>query len=46
MTKIAFDDLRFVVAADNAHMRRIVRTLLRAFGSRDIYEAEGGGFAL
>ena len=46
MTKIAFDDLRFVVAADNAHMRRIVRTLLRAFGSREIYEAEDGASGL
>ena len=46
MTKIAFDELRFVVADDNAHMRRIVRTLLRAFGSREIYEAEDGASGL
>ena len=46
MTKIAFDELRFVVADDNAHMRIIVRTLLRAFGSREIYEAEDGASGL
>jgi len=46
MAKIAFDELRFVVADDNAHMRRIVRTLLRAFGSREIYESEDGASGL
>lgn len=46
MAKIDFEKLRFVVADDNAHMRRIVRTLLRAFGSREIYEAEDGASAL
>lgn len=46
MAKIAFDELRFVVADDNAHMRRIVRTLLRAFGCREIYEAEDGASGL
>ncbi len=46
MARIAFDDLRFVVVDDNAHMRRIVRTLLRAFGSREIYESEDGAAGL
>ena len=46
MAKIAFDELRFVVVDDNTHMRRIVRTLLRAFGSREIYEAEDGASGL
>jgi CheY-like chemotaxis protein len=46
MAKIEFEKLRFVVADDNAHMRRIVRTLLRAFGSREICEAEDGASAL
>lgn len=46
MAKIDFEKLRFVVADDNAHMRRIVRTLLRAYGSREIYEAEDGASAL
>jgi len=42
MSKIAFDELRFVVADDNAHMRRVIHTILSAFGCRDIYEAEDG----
>lgn len=46
MAKIAFEELRFVVVDDNTHMRRIVRTLLRAFGSREIYEAEDGASGL
>ena len=46
MAKIDFEKLRFVIADDNAHMRRIVRTLLRAFGSREIYESEDGASAL
>lgn len=46
MAKIAFDELRFVVVDDNAHMRRIVRTLLRAYGSREIYESEDGASGL
>lgn len=46
MAKIDFEKLRFVVADDNAHMRRIVRTLLRAFGSREIQETEDGASAL
>lgn len=46
MAKIAFENLRFVVVDDNTHMRRIVRTLLRAFGSREIYEAEDGASGL
>ncbi len=46
MAKIDFDQLRFVVVDDNAHMRRILRTMLRAFGSREIYEAEDGASGL
>lgn len=46
MAKIAFENLRFVVADDNAHMRRILRTLLRGFGCREIYEAEDGASGL
>lgn len=46
MAKIAFEQLRFVVVDDNAHMRRIVRTMLRAFGSREIHEAEDGASGL
>ena len=46
MAKIAFEQLRFVITDDNAHMRRILRTMLRAFGSREIYEAEDGASGL
>ena len=46
MPAIDFEKLRFVVVDDNAHMRRIVRTLLRAFGSREIHEAEDGASGL
>ena len=46
MAKIDFDQLRFVIVDDNAHMRRILRTMLRAFGSREIYEAEEGASGL
>ncbi|MCF6200180.1 MAG: response regulator [Hyphomicrobiaceae bacterium] len=46
MAKIDFEQLRFVIVDDNAHMRRILRTMLRAFGSREIYEAEEGASGL
>jgi len=38
--------LRFLVIDDNVHMRRIVKTLLNTFGSREIYEAEDGAMGL
>ena len=31
---------------DNAHMRRILRTLLHGFGTREVYEAEDGAAGL
>ena len=46
MAKIAFENLRFVIVDDNTHMRRIIRTMLRAFGSREIHEAEDGASGL
>ena len=46
MAKIAFEKLRIVIVGDNVHMRCIVRSLLRAFGSREIYEAENGASGL
>lgn len=46
MAKIAFDQLRFVIVDDNVHMRRIVRALLRGYGSREIHEAEDGASGL
>ncbi len=42
MVRIDFNRLRFLVIDDNAHMRRILRTLLNGFGSREVYEAEDG----
>ncbi|HWV54479.1 response regulator [Pseudorhodoplanes sp.] len=46
MSRIDFNRLRFVVVDDNAHMRRIVRTLLHGFGSREVIEAEDGASGL
>ena len=42
MVRIDFNRLRFLIIDDNAHMRRILRTLLHGFGARDVYEAEDG----
>jgi CheY-like chemotaxis protein len=42
MVRIDFNRLRFLIIDDNAHMRRILRTLLNGFGTREIYEAEDG----
>ncbi|MBS0248790.1 MAG: response regulator [Proteobacteria bacterium] len=42
MLRIDFNSLRFLVVDDNAHMRRILRTLLHGFGAREVYEAEDG----
>jgi len=46
MLRIDFNKLRFLVCDDNAHMRRILRTLLHSFGAREVYEAEDGATAL
>jgi CheY-like chemotaxis protein len=46
MSRIDFNRLRFVVVDDNAHMRRIVRTLLHGFGAREVNEAEDGAAGL
>ena len=46
MVRIEFNRLRFLVIDDNAHMRRILRTLLHGFGTRDVYEAEDGASGL
>jgi len=46
MVRIDFNHLRFLVVDDNAHMRRIVRTLLHGFGGREVYEAEDGAAGL
>jgi two-component system chemotaxis response regulator CheY len=46
MVRIEFSKLRFLVIDDNAHMRRILRTLLHGFGARDVNEAEDGASGL
>ncbi len=46
MFRVDFNKLRFLVIDDNAHMRRILRTLLHGFGAREVYEAEDGASAL
>ncbi len=46
MIRIEFNRLRFLVIDDNAHMRRILRTLLHGFGAREVYEAEDGASGL
>ena len=46
MIRIEFTKLRFLVIDDNAHMRRILRTLLHGFGAREVYEAEDGAAGL
>jgi two-component system, chemotaxis family, chemotaxis protein CheY len=46
MVRIDFNRLRFLVIDDNAHMRRILRTLLHGFGTREVYEAEDGAAGL
>lgn len=44
--EISFPKLSFAVIDDNAHTRRLVHTMLRSFGVRDIYEAEDGAAGL
>ena len=46
MVRINFNRLRFLVIDDNAHMRRIMRSLLHGFGTREVYEAEDGAAGL
>ena len=46
MVRIEFNRLRFLVIDDNAHMRRILRTLLHGFGAREVHEAEDGAAGL
>src|SRR5580700_11492311 len=46
MVRIDFNRLRFLVIDDNAHMRRILRTLLHGYGAREVYEAEDGASGL
>jgi CheY-like chemotaxis protein len=46
MVRIDFKRLRFLVIDDNAHMRRILRTLSHGFGTREVYEAEDGATSI
>jgi two-component system, chemotaxis family, chemotaxis protein CheY len=46
MVRVDFNRLRFLIIDDNANMRRILRTLLQGFGTREIYEAEDGAAGL
>ena len=46
MIRIDFNKLRFLIIDDNAHMRRILRTLLHGFGAREVHEAEDGAAGL
>jgi two-component system, chemotaxis family, chemotaxis protein CheY len=46
MVHLDFSRLRFLIIEDNTHMRRILRTLLYGFGSREVYEAEDGAAGL
>ncbi len=46
MGSMHFDRMRFVIADDNAHMRRIIRAILHSLGAREIHEAEDGAVAL
>jgi two-component system, chemotaxis family, chemotaxis protein CheY len=46
MVRIEFNRLCFLVIDDNIHMRRILRTLLHGFGTREVHEAEDGAAGL
>ncbi len=42
MKRIDFSNLRFLVADDSMHMRRMVRAILQGFGAREVHEAADG----
>lgn len=42
MSGYRFDRLRILVVDDNAHMRKLVMTILQAFGMTQIFEAADG----
>ena len=46
MLSLNLEKLRFVVADDNSHARKILSTILHAFGAREILQAEDGADAL
>ncbi len=42
MSGYRFDRLKVLVVDDNAHMRKLVVTILQAFGVLQVYEADSG----
>jgi CheY-like chemotaxis protein len=46
MSGYRFDRLKILVVDDNAHMRKLVVTILQAFGAMQIFEASDGTQAL
>jgi CheY-like chemotaxis protein len=46
MSGYRFDRLKILVVDDNAHMRKLVVTIMQAFGAIQIYEADNGERAL
>jgi CheY-like chemotaxis protein len=46
MIRVDYNKLRFLAVDDNAHMRRILRTLLHGLGAREVHEAEDGAAGL
>ncbi|HEY0282828.1 MAG TPA: response regulator, partial [Rhizomicrobium sp.] len=42
MSGYRFDRLKILVVDDNQHMRKLVGTILQAFGTNQIYEASDG----
>src|ERR1700677_397942 len=45
MSSYRFDRLKLLVVDDNAHMRKLVATILQAFGVTQIFEANDGDHA-
>ena len=46
MINVDLSQLRFLIVEDNAHMRRVLRTLINGFGAREVSEAEDGASGL
>ena len=46
MINVDMSQLRFLIVEDNAHMRRVIRTLINSFGARELSEAEDGAAGL
>ena len=46
MIQVDLSQLRFLLVEDNAHMRRVLRTLIHGLGVREVTEAEDGATGL